>query len=159
MILSHSTEVESDPSFRKMARELVVCPTENSDWTVVYVNVAVVDQLRGGLMKIEREKRTRPHYDVLPTHGQYVDRPRSPQPTRSTPKKPSRRCREFCLAIAAWCGNDLRSNLPPQEWLEDYVGVYHRLLMMPAPDDTLKNARPRRIDLTSVPAETITCGG
>ena len=60
VILSHSTEVESDPSFRKMARELVVCPTENSDWTVVYVNSAVVDQLRGGLMKIERERERDP---------------------------------------------------------------------------------------------------
>jgi hypothetical protein len=60
VIRSHSTAVESDPSFRKMARELVVCPAENSDWTVVYVNSAVVDQLRGGLMKIERERERDP---------------------------------------------------------------------------------------------------
>jgi len=42
-IRGHSTIVESDPSFRKMARELVVCPTENADWSVVYVNSAVVE--------------------------------------------------------------------------------------------------------------------
>jgi hypothetical protein len=60
VIRSHSTAVESDPSFREMARELVVCPTEDSDWTVVYVNSAVVDQLRGGLMKIERERERDP---------------------------------------------------------------------------------------------------
>jgi hypothetical protein len=55
-IRGHSTTVESDPSFRKMARELVVCPTENADWLAVYVNSAVVEQLREGLMKIERER-------------------------------------------------------------------------------------------------------
>jgi len=60
VIRSHSTAVESDPSFRKMARELVVCPTENADWSVVYVNSAVVEQLRGGLMKIERERERDP---------------------------------------------------------------------------------------------------
>ena len=59
-IRGHSTIVESDPSFRKMARELVVCPTENADWSVVYVNSAVVEQLRGGLMKIERERERDP---------------------------------------------------------------------------------------------------
>jgi len=60
VIRSHSTAVESDPSFSKMARELVVCPTENADWSVVYVNSAVVEQLRGGLMKIERERERDP---------------------------------------------------------------------------------------------------
>jgi len=60
VIRSHSTAVESDPSFRKMARELVVCPTENVDWSVIYVNSAVVEQLRGGLMKIERERERDP---------------------------------------------------------------------------------------------------
>ena len=59
-IRGHSTIVESDPSFRKMPRELVVCPTENADWSVVYVNSAVVEQLRGGLMKIERERERDP---------------------------------------------------------------------------------------------------
>ena len=60
VIRSHSTAVESDPSFRKMARELVVCPTESSDWSVVYVNSAVVEQLRAGLIRIERERERDP---------------------------------------------------------------------------------------------------
>jgi hypothetical protein len=60
VIRSHSTAVESDPSFRKMARELVVCSTENSDCSVVYVNSAVVEQLRGGLIRIERERERDP---------------------------------------------------------------------------------------------------
>ena len=57
-IRAHSTMVESDPSFRKMARELVVCPTENADWSVVYVNSAVVEQLRGGKRERERDPLT-----------------------------------------------------------------------------------------------------
>jgi hypothetical protein len=58
--ISHGSGGQSDPSFRKMPRELVVCPTENADWSVVYVNSAVVEQLRGGLMKIERERERDP---------------------------------------------------------------------------------------------------
>lgn len=59
-IRGHSTTVESDPSFRKMARELIVCSTENADWSTVYVNSAVVEQLRDGLRKIERETERDP---------------------------------------------------------------------------------------------------
>jgi hypothetical protein len=74
-IRGHSTTVESDPSFRKMARELVVCPTENADWSVVYVNSAVVEQLRGGLMKIERERERDPvTLSYQPTAGALIAR-------------------------------------------------------------------------------------
>src|SRR6476646_3423599 len=59
-IRRHATIAESEPAVREMARELVVCPTENADWSVVYVNSAVVEQLRGGLMKIERERERDP---------------------------------------------------------------------------------------------------
>jgi hypothetical protein len=59
-IRGHSTTAESDPSFRKMARQLVVCPAENADWSAVYVNSAVVEQLRDELRKIERERERDP---------------------------------------------------------------------------------------------------
>jgi len=74
-IRGHSRVVESDPSFRKMARELVVCPTENANWSTVYVNSAVVDQLRNGLREIERETERDPvTLSYQPTAGALIAR-------------------------------------------------------------------------------------
>jgi hypothetical protein len=74
-IRGHSKTVESNPSFREMARELVVCPVENVEWSALYVNSAVVEQLRDGLKRIERETERDPiTLSYQPTAGALIAR-------------------------------------------------------------------------------------